>query len=157
MIQLVRNGAQMTREESQIVIKNYIREAKFFVDNAIMDSKTAPRFAFAIECLGLHRLTQFKEEIISVCCSVFMEQHAEAENKFTTKETLGTARFIAELLFQGLMEKSTGEGLITLVPKVKTPSGLTKGCLNLLRFAVMSKIMHEESKTCMSDGKNFKL
>lgn len=157
MIQLVRNGAQMTREESQIVIRNFNREANFFVENAVKDSKNAGNFGFALECLGLHRLTEFKEEIISICSSNFMRQHAvETRNEFSREEILATARFIAELLFQGFMLRSTVETMIGLIRYAKNPSQESIGCRNLLQLAVMSKIMHEESKIHLN-VENYKL
>lgn len=115
-------------------LTNHVENAKYFVDNAARDEKTAESFSVI---LGTFDSEEFTETLVEYSEVKFRKQHSSlTRESFGYKEKCGTARFIAELLFKKMMPIAKVESLINFVDIQPRIPQISEVCKILLETAI---------------------
>jgi hypothetical protein len=129
---------------SNIIINDYKQAAFYYLMN-VKDSTSAVKFACALKKLPVqeHRLI---EEIISLNEFNFYQNHAkETSGNYSTDMVLVTARFTAELIFQGFLPVKEGETMRQLALSQKSREVVSESCGNLVHLGLSTRKLFQRA------------
>jgi hypothetical protein len=131
--QMIQNIHEDKKIDSNVVVNDYKREAISYLDNAVMDSKSAVKFVSALKQLKVIKHDEFIEEIIT---QSDIKSSKLIDGVYSDEIVIATTRFQAELIFQQWVPVRGGEFGIILFESHKHQSEVTEGCRNLLRLTI---------------------